>query len=69
MRVELRGLDYISAAAFKGEFGDAGLVEFTFAHGDELGILIEGGLCEGGLDVVGLGQFEGDAGVLRRVFD
>ena len=32
-------------AAFEGEFCDAGLVEFAFAHVSELGVLIESSLC------------------------
>ena len=43
---------FFLAAALEGEFCDAGLVEFAFAHVSELGVLIESRLGEWRVDAL-----------------
>ena len=57
----------LAAAPLEGEFGDAGFVEFAFAHLSQFGVLIEGRLGEWGVDALRCCQAERDSGIFGRV--
>ena len=58
----------LGGASGECQFGDAGFVEPAEAHFRQLGILIERGLGERGMDALPGGQRERDASVLGGVF-